>query len=88
LASARAKDLNATQAAQQAALRAKFGNIAKAAAATLSAQIIDWSQQSTGIDDNQLSLLCDLVGEQIRGRLGDQRSSPSIPSWAILDRRT
>ena len=48
LASARAHDLNATQAAQQAALRQKFGNGAKAAAATLSAEIAAWTLDKKG----------------------------------------
>ena len=48
LASLRAKDLSATQAAQQAALRQKFGDRAKAAAAALGSEIIAWTRDQSG----------------------------------------
>jgi hypothetical protein len=48
LASARAQDLNATQAAQQATLRRKFGDSAKAAASSLGSEIIDWTKNQSG----------------------------------------
>jgi uncharacterized protein/mevalonate kinase len=48
LASVRAEDLSATQAAQQAALRQKFGENAKAAAAALGSEIISWTKDQSG----------------------------------------
>jgi hypothetical protein len=44
----RAKDFNATLAAQQTALRAKFGESGKAASATLSSEIIAWNEKLKG----------------------------------------
>ena len=48
LNSARAADLNATQAAQQASLRAKYGDAGKAASANLSSEIIEWTKSRNG----------------------------------------
>ncbi len=48
LAAVRAQDLSATQAAQQVALRQKFGDGAKAAAAALSSEIIAWTKDQSG----------------------------------------
>ena len=44
----RSNDLSATQAAQQAALRQKFGDSAKAAADTLSSEIAAWTKEQSG----------------------------------------
>jgi hypothetical protein len=48
LASLRAEDLSATQAAQQTALRQKFGDRAKAAAAALGSEVIAWTKDQSG----------------------------------------
>jgi hypothetical protein len=48
LAQIRAQDLSATQMAQQAALREKFGESAQAAAGTLSSEIIAWTKDQSG----------------------------------------
>ena len=48
LASVRAQDLGATQFAQQATLRQKYGDIAKGVAATLSSEIIAWTKDQSG----------------------------------------
>jgi hypothetical protein len=48
LASLRAEDLSATQAAQQAALRQKFGDSAKAGAAALGSEIIAYTKNQSG----------------------------------------
>ena len=43
-----AEDLSATQAAQQAVLRQKFGDSAKAAADALSSEIAAWTKDQSG----------------------------------------
>jgi hypothetical protein len=48
LMTTRAQDLSATKAAQQAALRQKFGDSAKAAASALSSEVIVWSKDQSG----------------------------------------
>ena len=48
LASLRAEDLSATQAAQQAGLRQKFGDRAKVAAAALGSEITAWTKDQSG----------------------------------------
>ena len=48
LAAVRAQDLSATQVAQQAALRQKYGDSAKAASNALSSEIIAWTKDQSG----------------------------------------
>jgi TonB family protein len=48
LDAARAKDLSATQAAQQTALRQKFGGSAQVASGALSSEIIAWTKDQSG----------------------------------------
>jgi TonB family protein len=48
LASIRAKNLSDTQAAQQAALRKKFGDTAQAASGSFSSEIITWTKDQSG----------------------------------------
>jgi len=48
LAAARAKDANATQAAQESTLRQKFGDMAKAALNSLGSEVVAWTKDQTG----------------------------------------
>jgi hypothetical protein len=73
LASKRAEDLSATQAAQQVALRQKFGDSAKAAADALSSEIVTWTRDPWTKDDQkrQIAIVYPAFAAWLTDKLAD-----------------
>jgi hypothetical protein len=73
LASKRAEDLSATQAAQQVALRQKFGDSAKAAADALSSEIVTWTRDPRTEDDQkrQIAIFYPVFSAWLTDKLAD-----------------
>jgi hypothetical protein len=84
LASKRAEDLSATQAAQQVALRQKFGDSAKAAADALSSEIVTWTRDPWTKDDQkrQIAIVYPVFAAWLTDKLADHWEIMTIDTEA------
>jgi hypothetical protein len=71
LESKRAEDLSATQAAQQVALRQKFGDSAKAAADALSSEIVTWTRDPKDEQKRQIAMFYPDFAAWLTDKLAD-----------------